>query len=102
MPASARLPVAIILGLVACGSAHAGDWWMLQQSESGKACGPPLEAEGVTLSPDVLMDRFPECKLMDETPSLDLEAVMVNCEGSIGQVFVFTKSQATCEGLAKE
>ncbi|MBN8912626.1 MAG: hypothetical protein J0H65_11340 [Rhizobiales bacterium] len=79
--------------------AEAADWWMLQQSEEGRQCGPPLEADGVALTPEELLKRHPECKLMEETPSLDLEAVMVNCEGDIGQVFVFTKSKATCEGM---
>lgn len=79
--------------------AAAADWWMLQQSEEGRECGPPLESEGVTLTPEELIKRYPACKLMEETPSLDLEAVMVNCEGDIGQVFVFTKSKATCEGM---
>lgn len=79
--------------------AQAADWWMLRQSEEGRQCGPPLEAEGVTLTPEELMKRYPECKLMEETPSLDLEAVMLNCEGDIGQVFVFTKSKAACERM---
>lgn len=79
--------------------AHAADWWMLQQSEDGRQCGPPIEAEGVALTPEELMKRYPECKLMEETPSLDLEAVMLDCEGDIGQVFIFTKSKATCEGM---
>lgn len=79
--------------------AQAADWWMLQQSEDGRQCGPPLEAEGVALTPEELMKRYPECKLMEETPSLDLESVMVNCEGDIGQVFVFTKSKAACERM---
>lgn len=75
---------------------------MLQQTEAGRECGPPIEAEGVTLTPDELMKRYPECKLMEETPSLDLEAVMVNCEGDIGRVFVFTKSKAGCERLTED
>jgi hypothetical protein len=82
--------------------AAAAEWWMLQPTDSGTTCGPPLEAEGVRLTPDELIKRFPECKLMDETPSLDLETVMVNCEGDIGRVFVFTKSKAGCERLAKD
>jgi hypothetical protein len=80
-------------------SAHAADWWMLQQSDEGRTCGPPIEAEGVSLTPEELMKRYPACKLMEETPSLDLEAVMLNCEGDIGQVFVFTKSKAACERM---
>lgn len=79
--------------------AHAANWWMLQQSEEGRQCGPPIEAEGVSLTPEELLKRYPECKLMDETPSLDLEAVMLNCEGDIGQVFVFTKTKAACEHM---
>lgn len=75
---------------------------MLQQTEAGRECGPPIEADGMTLTPDVLMKQYPECKLMAETPSLDLEAVMVNCEGDIERVFVFTKSKAGCERLAKD
>lgn len=82
--------------------AWAAEWWMLQQTDAGRECGPPIEAEGVTLTPDELMKRYPECKLLPETPSLDLEAVMVNCEGDIGRVFVFTKSKAGCERLAAE
>jgi hypothetical protein len=82
--------------------AHAADWWMLQQTETGRECAPPIEAEGVKLTPDVLMKQYPECKLMDDTPSLDLHTVMVNCEGDIGRVFIFTQSKAGCERLAKE
>ncbi|WP_295557954.1 hypothetical protein [uncultured Hyphomicrobium sp.] len=90
------------LTVLAASEAGAAEWWMLQQTEAGRECGPPIEAEGVTLTPDVLMKQYPECKLMAETPSLDLEAVMVNCEGDIGRVFVFTKSKAGCERLAKD
>lgn len=82
--------------------ASAADWWMLQQTEKGRECGHPIEADGMTLTPDVLMRQYPECKLMDETPSLDLETVMVNCEGDIGRVFIFSKSKAACERLAQE
>ena len=82
--------------------AGAAEWWMLQQTDAGRECGPPIEAKGVTLTPDELMKRYPECKLLPETPSLDLEAVMVNCEGDIERVFVFTRSKAGCERLAAE
>ncbi len=82
--------------------AGAADWWMLQQTEAGRECGPPIEADGAVLTPDELLKRFPECKLMEETPSLDLESVMVNCEGDIGRVFVFTKTKAACERLAND
>lgn len=91
--------LAAVFGVLAGGPAGAADWWMLQQNGESRTCGPPLEAEGVTLTPEELMKRYPECKLMDETPSLDLEAVMVNCEGDIGRVFVYTKSKAGCERL---
>jgi hypothetical protein len=105
-PLSGRGPSRLVaaIGLLAVSALPAGavDWWMLQQTEAGRECGPPIEAEGVTLTPDELMKRYPECKLMDETPSLDLETVMVNCEGDIGRVFVFTKSKAGCERLAAE
>jgi hypothetical protein len=90
--------VGVIL-LLAASEAGAGEWWMLQQTDSGRECGPPIEAEGITLTPDVLMQHYPECKLMAETPSLDLQAVMVNCAGDIGRVFVFTRSRAGCERL---
>jgi hypothetical protein len=91
--------LAALAGALAGSPAVAAEWWMVQQDGETKSCAPPLEAEGVTLTPDVLMKRFPECKLMDETPSLDLEAVMVNCEGDIGRVFVYTRSRAGCERL---
>ncbi len=94
------LGLALGLSLIASPGASAAEWWMLQQTESGRECGPPIEAEGVKLTPEELMKRYPECKLMDETPSLDLESVMVNCEGEIGSVFVFTKTKAACERLA--
>jgi hypothetical protein len=97
-----RLIAAIALLAASAFPAGAVEWWMLQQTEAGRECGPPIEAEGVTLTPDELMKRYPECKLMEETPSLDLEAVMVNCEGDIGRVFVFTKSKAGCERLAED
>jgi hypothetical protein len=90
------------LALLAAPGARAAEWWMLQQTDKGRECGPPIEAEGVTLTPDELMRLYPECKLMSETPSLDLEAVMVNCTGDIERVFVFTKTKAGCERLAAE
>jgi hypothetical protein len=90
------------LSLLAASGAAAAEWWMLQQTDSGRECGPPIAAEGVTLTPDVLMKQYPECKLMDETPSLDLETAMVNCEGDIDRVFVFTRTKAGCERLAKD
>jgi hypothetical protein len=94
--------LAALLCAFAASGAAAADWWMLQQTENGRECGPPIEAEGVTLTPDVLMNHYPECKLMAETPSLDLEAVMVNCEGDIGRVFVFTKTKDGCERLTAD
>lgn len=39
---------------------------------------------------------------MNETPSLNLEAVMINCEGRIGRMFVFTRSKAGCQRLIAE
>lgn len=105
MMSSRCLKVSVLLvvaGLVASRPAGAAEWWMLQQTDQGRECGPPIEAEGVTLTPDELMKRYPECKLMEETPSLDLEAVMVNCEGDIDRVFVFTRTKAGCERLAED
>jgi hypothetical protein len=43
--------------------------------------------------------RFDECKLMDETPSLDLKNVMVACEGNLNQVFIFSKTKEGCEAI---
>ena len=99
--------VALLAGLALAApslssAAQAAEWWMLQQTENGRECAPPIETEGVKLTPDVLMKQHPECKLMDETPSLDLHTVMVNCEGDIGRVFIFTQTKAGCERLAKE
>ena len=91
--------LAIAVGVLMPPPAGAAEWWMLQQTEAGRECAPPIEGEGVTLTPEELMKQHAECKLMDETPSLDLEAVMVNCEGDIGRVFVFTKTKAGCERL---
>ncbi len=98
--AFAGLAVSLVATPVA--GARAADWWMLQQTDAGRECAPPIQAEGLTLTPDVLMTHHSECKLMDETPSLDLETVMINCEGEIGRVFIFTKTKAACERLAKE
>lgn len=94
--------LAALLCAFTASDAGAVEWWMLQQTDNGRECGPPIQAEGVTLTPDVLMQHYPECKLMAETPSLDLEAVMVNCEGGIDRVFVFTKTKAGCERLAAD
>jgi hypothetical protein len=77
----------------------AEEWWMLQNSDDGAQCGPPLEADGVVLTPGEILKRFEECKLMDETPSLDLKNVMVACEGNLNQVFIFSKTKEGCEGL---
>lgn len=84
------------------GSASADEWWMLRNSEAGRTCGPPLEAEGVVLTPEEMLDRFKECKLMDETPSLELNSVMLACEGNLNQVFIFTKTKESCEALTKD
>lgn len=75
---------------------------MLKNGEEGRTCGPPLEADGVVVTPEEMLNRFEDCKLMDETPSLDLNSVMVNCAGNLNQVFIFTKTKDSCEALAKE
>ena len=80
----------------------AEEWWMVHRTDEGAQCGPPLEADGVVLTPGEILKRFDECKLMDETPSLDLKNVMVACEGNLNQVFIFTKTKEGCEALAKE
>ncbi len=41
--------------------AISADWWMLQNSDDGRQCGPPLEADGVVLTPDEILKRFDEC-----------------------------------------
>jgi hypothetical protein len=56
-------------------------------------------AAGVVLTPGEILKRFDECKLMDETPSLDLKNVMVACEGNLNQVFIFSKTKEGCESL---
>ena len=95
---------ALILALLgaAVGGAAADDWWMLKNTDDGRVCGPPLEADGVVLTPDEILNRFEECKLMDETPSLELNNVMINCGGHLNQVFIFSKTKDGCEALAKE
>lgn len=80
----------------------APEWWMVQQTEQGRECAEPIELEGERLTPDVLMRHHRECKLMDDTPSLDLETVMVTCAGDIGRVFIFTRSRAACERLVAD
>jgi hypothetical protein len=59
---------ALALGLVcaAVEGAAADDWWMLKNTEQGRECGPPLEADGVVLTPGEILNRFEECKLMDQ------------------------------------
>ncbi len=95
---------AFALGLLyaGIGGAAADDWWMLKKTEDGRKCGPPLEADGVVLTPDEILNRFEECKLMDETPSLELNNVMVDCGGNLNQVFIFSRTKAGCEALAKD
>lgn len=91
------------LGLLTAAPAAASEeWWMLQQTETGRECAPSIVVDGVALTPRALLADHPECKLMDETPSLDLEAVMINCEGQIGRVFVFTRSKAGCQRLTED
>ena len=76
------------------------EWWMLGKDDEGNSqCGPPLEADGVVLTPDEILKRFDECKLMDETPSLDLKNVMISCEGNLNSVFIFSKTQESCEAI---
>jgi hypothetical protein len=97
--------VVLALAVLGCGSAGAvaGDWWMLKNTDNGRECGPPPELDGTPLGPEEILKRFEgTCKLMDETPSLDLENVMVACEGNINQVFVFTKTKESCDKLAEE
>ena len=97
-----RAAIAITFISLASGIAAADDWWMLKKTDEGRECGPPLEADGVVLTPDEILKRFDECKLMDETPSLDLKNVMVSCEGNLNQVFIFSRSKEGCEALAKD
>jgi hypothetical protein len=90
------------LALLPAGASAEQEWWMLGKDDEGKSqCGPPLEADGVVLTPGEILKRFGERKLMDETPSLDLKNVMVACEGDLNQVFIFSKSKDSCEELAK-
>ena len=96
-----RTAVAVAIVVVSMQPA-AAEWWMLQNTDDGRQCGPPLEADGVVLTPDAILKRFDECKLDDETPTLDLNTVMVTCEGSLNQVFVFTRTKESCEELAKD
>jgi hypothetical protein len=95
---------ALALAFVCAGvhGAAADDWWMLKNTDEGRVCGPPLEADGVVLTPGEILNRFEDCKLMDETPSLELNNVMVNCGGTLNQVFIFSKTKEGCEALAKE
>jgi hypothetical protein len=97
-----RAAIAVAFISLASGIAVADDWWMLKKTDEGRECGSPLEAEGVVLTPDEILNRFDECKLMDETPSLDLKNVMINCEGNLNQVFIFSRSKDGCEALAKD
>ncbi|MCZ7595626.1 MAG: hypothetical protein M5U16_12555 [Hyphomicrobium sp.] len=90
------------LVLVPVGAAMADEWWMLQNTDDGRKCGPPLEGDGVVLTPDEILNRFEECKLMDETPSLELKNVMIECGGNLNQVFIFSRSKESCEALAKD
>jgi hypothetical protein len=97
-----RLALIAALALLSAGASAEQEWWMLGKDDEGKSqCGPPLEADGVVLTPSEILKRFDECKLMDETPSLDLKNVMVACEGDLNQVFIFSKSKDSCEELAK-
>ena len=97
-----RTATAAVIFLASLQPAICAEWWMLQNTDDGRQCGPPLEADGVVLTPDAILKRFEECKLADETPTLDLNTVMVACEGSINQVFVFTKTKESCDELAKD
>ncbi|AHB49868.1 hypothetical protein W911_02815 [Hyphomicrobium nitrativorans NL23] len=94
--------VAAGLGLFMAAPAAAAEWWMLHQTETGRVCAPSLEVDGVALTPRAILADHPECKLTNETPSQDLDTVMINCEGRIGRVFVFTRSKAACERLIAE
>jgi hypothetical protein len=97
--------VVLALAFLGCGSAGAiaADWWMLKNTDDGRECGPPPEADGTVLGPEEILKRFEDtCKLMDETPSLDLENVMVACEGNLNQVFIFSKTKEGCEKLVDE
>ena len=97
-----RLALAAFVILSPLQAAIAGEWWMLKNGEEGRTCGPPIEADGVVLTPEEMLNRFEDCKLMDETPSIDLQNVMVACAGDLNQVFIFTKTKEGCEALAKE
>ena len=97
-----RAGLAACLGLVTAAPASASEWWMLHQTETGQVCAPSLEVDGVALTPRAILADHPECKLMDETPSHDLDTVMIDCKGRIGRVFVFTRSKAACERLIAE
>jgi hypothetical protein len=92
---SSCVRVALALGLVcaAVEGAAADDWWMLKNTEQGRECGPPIEGDAVVLTPGEILNCFAECKLMDETPSLELNNVMVNCGGNLDRVLIFSKTQ---------
>lgn len=90
------------VGLFTAAPATASEWWMLHQTETGRVCAPSLEVDGVALTPRAILADHPECKLMPETPSQDLDTVMIDCKGRIGRVFVFTRSKAGCERLIAE
>lgn len=94
--------LAASFGLLAAAPATASEWWMLQQTETGRVCAPSIVVDGIALTPRALLADHPECKPMQETPSLDLDTVMINCAGNIGRVFVFTRSKAACERLIAE
>ena len=97
-----RAALALVFLSLAAGGVAADDWWMLKKTDEGRECGPPLEADGVVLTPGEILNRFEECKLMDETPSLELNNVMVNCGGNLDRVFIFSKTKEGCEALAKD
>jgi hypothetical protein len=104
VPVCVRIAFAAVIALASLSPVFAADeWWMLSKDDQGaNTCGPPLEADGVVLTPGEILNRFEDCKLMDETPSLDLQNVMVACEGNLNQVFIFSKTKDGCEALAKD
>jgi hypothetical protein len=88
-----RAALALAFLSLASGIAAADDWWMLKKTDEGRECGPPLEADGVVFTPGEILRRV---------QADDLKNVMINCEGNLNQVFIFSRTKESCEALAKD
>jgi hypothetical protein len=92
----AAMAVSLAAAVAASGVASAEEWWMIQNTPSGPICVPPLQGDGIVLTPDEVLRLYPECS---QTPSpFGTGTVLIICGKE--RHYIFTRSRKSCEMLA--